>query len=329
MELQSWPGDWNLPSIDTRCLEVLAYAKFAGCPINVNRNNNPWKSPLGEFPVLRSGGDILTAPDKIMDYFRLKNFNADYQLNAKQQADTLALVSLVRSKLYPAISFTFWVDERNYTKFTRPWFSKRLPFPLNYFLPGKMSRQKRKEICEGVYSHEIDDLQLENKLLKEALECLKLLSIVLGDKDFFFSHRPTTLDAVVFSHLAVIYKAPLPNNKLHNYLQGYDNLSTFCRRVLQRYFSPETEEQQRQQDQPSAKRSSSQDDAAVDRNSESRSTTILAVVFAVVTMTAYAFISGLVEVKFTRTKNSYSEESTPELGYTFEGEHQRNQNRND
>lgn len=23
MELQSWPGDWNLPSIDTRCLEVL------------------------------------------------------------------------------------------------------------------------------------------------------------------------------------------------------------------------------------------------------------------------------------------------------------------
>lgn len=88
-------------------------------------------------------------------------------------------------------------------------------------------------------------------------------------------------------------------------------------------------EQQRQQDQPSAKRSSSQDDAAVDRNSDSRSTTILAVVFAVVTMTAYAFISGLVEVKFTRTKNSYSEESTPELGYTFEGEHQRNQNRND
>lgn len=90
-------------------------------------------------------------------------------------------------------------------------------------------------------------------------------------------------------------------------------------------------EQQRQQDQTSAKRSSSQDDAAVDRSSESRSSTILAVVFAVVTMTAYAFISGLVEVKFTRTKDkeSYSEESTPELAYAFEGEHQRNQSTTD
>lgn len=32
-----------------------------------------------------------------------QNFNADYQLTAKQGADTLAFVSLVRNKLYPAI----------------------------------------------------------------------------------------------------------------------------------------------------------------------------------------------------------------------------------
>lgn len=56
----------------------------------------------------------------------------------------------------------------------------------------------------------------------------------------YFS-RPTTLDAVVFAHLAVIWKARLPNNKLNNYLQGYDNLCSFCGRVLQRYFPPEEE----------------------------------------------------------------------------------------
>lgn len=39
-----------------------------------------------------------------------QNFNADYQLTAKQGADTLAFVSLVRNKLYPAIvSCTFYV----------------------------------------------------------------------------------------------------------------------------------------------------------------------------------------------------------------------------
>ena len=42
--------------------------------------------------------------------FFSQNFNADYQLTAKQGADTLAFVSLVRNKLYPAIvSYTFYV----------------------------------------------------------------------------------------------------------------------------------------------------------------------------------------------------------------------------
>lgn len=46
---------------------------------------------------------------------------------------------------------------------------------------------------------------------------------------------------MVFAHLAVIWKAPLPNNKLYNYLQGYDNLCMFCGRILQRYFPAEME----------------------------------------------------------------------------------------
>ncbi|XP_068740405.1 metaxin-1-like isoform X1 [Montipora capricornis] len=341
MEVRAWSGDWSLPSIDTRCLEVLAYAKFAGCPLKVDRCNNPWKSPLGEgsllclnpsyysakgkhfigqsleevqvpltervqrpyweFPVLRSGGDVVTTTSKIMDYFRRKNFNADYHLNAKQGADTLAFVSMVHSKLYPAISYTFWMDESNYTKLTRPWYAKRLPFPLNYFVPGKMSRQKRSQICEGAYSQETDNLQLENKLFKDALECFKFLSTILGDKEFFFGDRPTYLDAVVFANLAVICKAPLPNNKLHNYLQGYENLSMFFGRVLQRYFPPETEEQQ-QQGQPSARRSPTQEDASAD--SAERRNTLLAVVFATVAMTAYAFLSGLFQIEITRTSES-------------------------
>ena len=56
------------------------------------------------------------------------------------------------------------MDESNYTKVTRPWYAKRLPFPLNYFVPGRISRQARKQICDGIYSQEEDDFQLENKV---------------------------------------------------------------------------------------------------------------------------------------------------------------------
>ena len=56
------------------------------------------------------------------------------------------------------------MDESNYMKVTRPWYAKRLPFPLNYFVPGGISRQTRKQICDGIYSQEEDDFQLENKV---------------------------------------------------------------------------------------------------------------------------------------------------------------------
>ena len=33
MELEAWSGDWGLPSIDSECLKILAFAKFSGAPL--------------------------------------------------------------------------------------------------------------------------------------------------------------------------------------------------------------------------------------------------------------------------------------------------------
>ena len=85
-------------------------------------------------------------------------------------------------------SFTFWVDNKNYTKFTRPWYARRLPFPLNYFIPGRISRQTRWQISDGIYSEETDDI-LENKvclwMIQELFFVLRWLPTVL-----FYEHPP-------------------------------------------------------------------------------------------------------------------------------------------
>lgn len=36
---------------------------------------------------------------------------------------------------------TFWVDTKNYVEVTRKWYAEAMPFPLNFFLPGRMQRQ--------------------------------------------------------------------------------------------------------------------------------------------------------------------------------------------
>lgn len=47
---------------------------------------------------------------------------------------------------------------RNYIEFVRPFFAKRMPFPLNYYLPGKMQRSAQEMIAS---LHDNDDLEEE------------------------------------------------------------------------------------------------------------------------------------------------------------------------
>ncbi|XP_069794616.1 metaxin-3 isoform X3 [Narcine bancroftii] len=105
MELMCWPGDWGLPSIHTDSLIVLAYAKFSRAPLKVYFINNPWKTPTGEIPVLISNNMNVVQPDNILNFLRKQKYNADYELTAKQGADTLAFIALIEEKLRPALIY--------------------------------------------------------------------------------------------------------------------------------------------------------------------------------------------------------------------------------
>ncbi|KAG9355249.1 hypothetical protein JZ751_000087 [Albula glossodonta] len=103
-----------------------------------------------------------------------KKYNADYDLSAKEGADTLAFISLLEEKLLPALVshgngrvglgerpeersarllssglalerrtiYTFWLDSKNYVDVTRRWYAENIPFPLNFFLPNRMHSQQ-------------------------------------------------------------------------------------------------------------------------------------------------------------------------------------------
>lgn len=76
-------------------------------------------------------------------------------------------------------------------------------------------------------------------MYRQAEECLSLLATKLGEKEFFFGQSPSSLDAVVFAHIAPLLKAPLPSAALQNHLKACTNLTRFVGRILQRYFPKE------------------------------------------------------------------------------------------
>ncbi|XP_027005757.1 metaxin-1a isoform X2 [Tachysurus fulvidraco] len=106
-ELFCWKGSWGLPSVDTDSLIVLAYARFAGTPLKVHKISNPWRSPTGSLPALKTKEDgSFSQPGKIIIQLRKQKYNADYDLSAKEGADTLAFISLLEEKLMPALLYS-------------------------------------------------------------------------------------------------------------------------------------------------------------------------------------------------------------------------------
>lgn len=302
MELDVWAGDWGLASIDLHCLEVMAYATFCGVPLQYNITNNPFRSPKGKLPVFRHGSHVICGFDEICNYLRKKNFIADYLLIPKQQAEIVAFSELLKQKLYPSLQFAWWVDEKNYIELTRPWYSKALPFPFNYYYPGKYEKEA-KTMMTALYGEEDQFSALEANVYSEGEKCLNDLSTRLGENDFFFGSHPTSLDAKVYAYLAPLLKAPFPNAALQNHLKACDNLLKFVVRVSHRYFPKAVQDYEMKKLSENNERASRESDFPNKRRNQ-----ILAGVFATVAMTGYALSTGLVGVSLKDDDDEDGEE---------------------
>ncbi|KAK7798832.1 hypothetical protein U0070_009196 [Myodes glareolus] len=291
MELFCWSGGWGLPSVDLDSLAVLTYTRFTGAPLKVHKISNPWQSPSGTLPALRtSNGEVISVPHKIITHLRKEKYNADYDLSARQGADTLAFMSLLEEKLLPVLIHTFWIDAKNYVEVTRKWYAEAMPFPLNLFLPGRMQRKymERLQLLCGEHRPENEE-ELEKELYQEARECLTLLSQRLGSQKFFFGDAPASLDAFVFSHLVLLLQAKLPSGKLQAHLRGLHNLCVYCTHILSLYFSRDVAEVPPPRQMPAG--------PETEEEPYRRRNQILSVLAGLAAMVGYALLSGIVSIQ--------------------------------
>ncbi|KAJ8405618.1 hypothetical protein AAFF_G00315980 [Aldrovandia affinis] len=237
MELSCWAGDWGLPSVHTDSLIVLAYAKFSGAKLTIEPVDWTWKTLTGTVPALHCEGTTVTEPVQILNFLRKQRYNADYELSAKQGADTMAYIALLEEKLQPALLHTFWVDTENYANLTRPWFASHSPFPLNFFLPSRLASMALSRILLTKGESPLHSImEVEAKIYSEAKECLNLLSHRLGSSQYFFGNTPASLDAFAFGYIAPLLKASLPSCQLQQHLKQLSNLCQFCDAILKNYF---------------------------------------------------------------------------------------------
>ncbi|NXY80708.1 MTX1 protein, partial [Glareola pratincola] len=134
------------------------------------------------------------------------------------------------------------------------------------------------------------------QLYRDARECLTLLSQRLGSQKFFFGDSPASLDAFVFSRLAPLLKAKLPNGKLQQHLKSLQNLCNYCTAILSLYFPWDGGEMR---DPPaSAPRAAGADGSSeAEEDPHKRRNQLLSVLVGLVAMLGYAFLSGIVSIQ--------------------------------
>ncbi|NXG39201.1 MTX1 protein, partial [Dromaius novaehollandiae] len=129
-------------------------------------------------------------------------------------------------------------------------------------------------------------------LYRDARECLTLLSQRLGSQKFFFGDSPASLDAFVFSRLAPLLKAKLPNGKLQQHLKSLQNLCNYCASILSLYFPWDGG------DPPAgAPRAAAADGGEAEDDPHKRRNQVLSVLVGLGAMLGYAFLSGIVSIQ--------------------------------
>lgn len=130
--------------------------------------------------------------------------------------------------------------------------------------------------------------------------------------------RPASLDAFVFSRLAPLLKAKLPNGKLQQHLKSLQNLCNYCTSILSLYFPwdggemrppalprglgvthPPSSASLCPPGEPpaSAPRAAGADGSEAEEDPHKRRNQLLSVLVGLAAMLGYAFLSGIVSIQ--------------------------------
>lgn len=316
-ELMVMPGDWGLPSIDLRCLTVMAYVRFTGAPIQFTNCEGPKSLVENDLPVYVAPGDeqVKGSAQCIIQYLRSNHITADFDLSPASCADVIAYGHMLERKILPGLLYAFWVDKKNYDSFTRPWYAASLPFYYRWFIPLRMQSKAQGRIFSLFDMERISEEELESKVYENAKDGLTILSNKLGDNEYLLGASPTSLDAIVFGYVATVAKIPFPNAPLHQHLVNKcPNLIDYMERIINVYF-PECAPVSMNGRSNGQQRSGGQNTTAPPPQPAGEFThplrdKLLFGGLALVAFAVYALASGLVQVQYERVDDDDDSESS-------------------
>ncbi|KAI8620507.1 hypothetical protein BC830DRAFT_1059198 [Chytriomyces sp. MP71] len=233
LELFSWGPAWGLSSFDPFCMSIQSYLSLSGVDWTSTKSSNPKISPSGELPLLRDGTIPISGRANIVRHLKRKacGYDLDADLSALQLAQSASYINLIETKLYDSLLHTLFVDAKNYNEDTLRVYSKQLDFVRRFYVPEVLKKRVIGRLA-GYRMMLNDKEELVNEVYLNAKDIFKALNDKLGEQQFFFGDKPTTLDAVAYAHLSMHALPILTNPNLHAILTfNFPKLTAYLSRM--------------------------------------------------------------------------------------------------
>jgi len=246
------------------------------------------------FPLLLGDNDkiyLAAGYEAIVDHCKKSHIDIDQQCHA-DIADLLALNALIKSTFVPAVLDTFWLDDAYRSSIINIYARSLGGFPLAFFY-GKQTTEKIKNQFSIAYGDNNFE-QTRKTIFEKGKKVVDHLTIVLGTKPFLFGASPTSVDAFVFGYLAPLIHGPVSNSALARYASSRKNLRDFVDRILTVYLG----DLARDETTDSATATQVPTTPTQDRLRDK----IAVITVGILTMCAYAYLSGLVRIEISQVE---------------------------
>lgn len=224
---------WGLPCISPFSNKVDAYLRMARIPHKlVSDTESGINLPKGKLPVLIHDEKVIPDSAIIFEYLN-KTFDdpLDFHLDSQQRAIARAFSRMMDE------SFSWHFVEIRYRRDDNFWL--HYAPVLRQLLKEKMPTQSDDEI-EGMVTeirHRVLDQyhaqgrgrHTEQEIQQFAKEEISAVATILGDRNYIFNDKPSSLDAQIFAFFRCVLKPPF-ESPIREVLRNEKPLSDYTHR---------------------------------------------------------------------------------------------------
>lgn len=234
LRLYGFCSGWGVP-FETAApfpLKVATWLRMAGLPYEFVEANDPSKGPTGKSPWIERGDLRMGDSTLIIDRLgREHGVDLDAHLDAGQRAAATAVQRMLEEHYHQCFEHQLFFGLGGEARLRE--LAGTMPPPIRWLLPTVLRRAFGKQLyARGMGRHP------ESVIVQQGTEDLDALATLLGDGEFFFGDRPSSVDACVFGFLGVTVYVE-GDNPLFRHAARDERLFAYCERMRARYF-PET-----------------------------------------------------------------------------------------